>query len=48
VRRWLGRFAAETAADEMIVAGQIYDYAARRRSFEITAAIHDGPLPRSD
>ena len=28
---------AETAADELILAGQIYDHAARLRSFEIVA-----------
>jgi luciferase family oxidoreductase group 1 len=45
VRRWLTQFAAETQADELILAGQIYDHAARLRSFEIAAAIHAGPVP---
>jgi luciferase family oxidoreductase group 1 len=45
VRRWLERFAAETGADELILAGQIYDHAARRRSFEIAAAARREPVP---
>jgi luciferase family oxidoreductase group 1 len=45
VRRWLERFAAETQADELILAGQIYDHAARRRSFEIAAAVRREPVP---
>ncbi|HVK08686.1 MAG TPA: LLM class flavin-dependent oxidoreductase, partial [Gemmataceae bacterium] len=45
VRRWLERFAAETRADEMILAGQIYDHAARLRSFEVAAAVHATPVP---
>ena len=40
VRRWLEGFVAETGADELILAGQIYDHAARLRSFEIAAAVH--------
>ena len=39
VRRWLERFAAETQADELIVAGQIYDHAARVHSFELVAGL---------
>jgi luciferase family oxidoreductase group 1 len=38
VRRWLEEFAAATGADELILAGQIYDHAARLRSFEIAAS----------
>ena len=45
VRRWLAQFAAETGADELILAGQIYDHAARRRSFEIAAAVRGSPVP---
>lgn len=45
VKRWLGWFAAETQADELILAGQIHDHAARLHSFEIAAAIHAGPVP---
>ncbi|HEX4609332.1 MAG TPA: LLM class flavin-dependent oxidoreductase [Urbifossiella sp.] len=37
VKRWLEEFVAETRADELILAGQIYDHPARRRSFEIAA-----------
>ena len=39
VRGWLERFAAETQADELIVAGQIYDHAARVHSFELVAGL---------
>jgi luciferase family oxidoreductase group 1 len=45
VRRWLARFAADTRADELILAGQIYDHAARLRSFEIAAAIRADSTP---
>ena len=38
VREGLERFAAETGADELMVTSQIFDHAARLRSFEITAA----------
>lgn len=38
VRRWLEGFVAETGADEVILAGQIHDHAARLRSFELAAA----------
>jgi alkanesulfonate monooxygenase SsuD/methylene tetrahydromethanopterin reductase-like flavin-dependent oxidoreductase (luciferase family) len=37
VRHWLERFADETGADELILAGHIYDHAARLRSFELAA-----------
>jgi luciferase family oxidoreductase group 1 len=37
VKRWLEAFAAETQADELIVAGHIHDHAARVHSFEIVA-----------
>lgn len=40
VKRWLEQFVEETQADELILAGQIYDHAARRYSFEITAELH--------
>jgi alkanesulfonate monooxygenase SsuD/methylene tetrahydromethanopterin reductase-like flavin-dependent oxidoreductase (luciferase family) len=45
VRRWLTQFAAETRADELILAGQIYDHAARLHSFEIAAAVRGSPVP---
>jgi luciferase family oxidoreductase group 1 len=41
VRRGLAAFIAETKADELMITGQIYDHAARLKSFEIAAAIHD-------
>lgn len=37
VRRGLADFIALTGADELIIAGQIYDHGARLRSFEIVA-----------
>jgi luciferase family oxidoreductase group 1 len=40
VRRGLAAFIAETGADEIMVTGQIFDHAARLRSFEIAAEIH--------
>jgi luciferase family oxidoreductase group 1 len=39
VRLWLERFAAQTGADELIVAGQIYDHAARLHSYELVAGL---------
>ena len=39
VERWLAGFLAETRADEIIVAGQIYDHAARLRSYELAADV---------
>ena len=39
VRRGLEAFTARTGADELIVTSQIYDHAARLRSYEITAAV---------
>ncbi|MDP1632236.1 MAG: LLM class flavin-dependent oxidoreductase [Caulobacter sp.] len=37
VRKGLAEFIARTGADELIIAAQIHDHAARLRSFEITA-----------
>ena len=37
VRRGLEAFVARTGADELIVASQIYDHAARLRSYELVA-----------
>jgi luciferase family oxidoreductase group 1 len=51
VRRGLERFAAETGADELMVASAIWDHAARLRSYEILAGIaakeraEPGPRP---
>jgi luciferase family oxidoreductase group 1 len=39
VRAGLERFAAETGADEIIVASAIYDHAARLRSYELLAEV---------
>jgi luciferase family oxidoreductase group 1 len=41
VRRWLESFIQETQADEIMVTAQIFDRAARLRSFEIVAGICD-------
>jgi luciferase family oxidoreductase group 1 len=41
VRAQLQAFVRRTGADELIVASQIFDHAARLRSYEITAAIRD-------
>ncbi|WP_326534581.1 LLM class flavin-dependent oxidoreductase [Pseudorhodoferax sp.] len=40
VRRQLAEFIARTGADELMVATQIYDHAARVRSYEILAQVH--------
>jgi luciferase family oxidoreductase group 1 len=40
VRRGVADFAARTGADELVVTGQIFDHAARLRSFEILADAH--------
>ena len=39
VRRRLEEIIASTGADELMIAGQIYDHAARLRSFEIAADV---------
>jgi luciferase family oxidoreductase group 1 len=41
VRRQLQAFVERTGADELILASQIFDHAARLRSYEIAAAIRD-------
>ncbi len=46
VRRGLAALVAETAADELMVAAQVYDQAARRRSYEIVAAARDAVADR--
>lgn len=40
VRCGVSQFAARTGADELMVSAQIYDHAARRRSFEILAGVN--------
>ena len=42
VRRALDDFIARTGADELMITSQIFDHAARLRSYEITAAVRDG------
>jgi luciferase family oxidoreductase group 1 len=41
VRRWLESFIRETRLDELMVTAQIFDHAARLRSFEIVAGVRD-------
>jgi luciferase family oxidoreductase group 1 len=42
VRRGLEEFIAVTGADEVIVTSQIFDHAARLRSYELTASVREG------
>ena len=42
VREGLDRVIAETAADELIVAGAVHDHPARVRSYEILADVRQG------
>ncbi len=42
VRRALQAFIKQTGADELMITSQIYDHAARLRSYEITAKLHTG------
>ena len=44
VRKALTAFIAETGADEVMMTSQIYDHAARLRSFEIVAELRDSGL----
>jgi alkanesulfonate monooxygenase SsuD/methylene tetrahydromethanopterin reductase-like flavin-dependent oxidoreductase (luciferase family) len=39
VRRGIEEFAARTGADELMVTAQVFDHAARLRSFEILAGV---------
>lgn len=41
VQRGLAAFIAETDADEIMVTAQMFDHAARLRSFEIVAEVRD-------
>ncbi len=41
VKASLAQFVATTAADELIVAAQIFDHGARLRSYEITAQVRE-------
>jgi alkanesulfonate monooxygenase SsuD/methylene tetrahydromethanopterin reductase-like flavin-dependent oxidoreductase (luciferase family) len=40
VRAGIAAFAERTGADELMVTAQIFDHAARRRSFEILAEVY--------
>jgi luciferase family oxidoreductase group 1 len=44
VRQALGAVVRSTGADELILAGQVYDHAARLRSFELAAGARGGTL----
>jgi hypothetical protein len=41
VQRGIAAFIAETGIDDLMVTGQIFDHAARLRSFELVAAARD-------
>ena len=41
VRQAIAAFIAQTGADELMITSQIFDHAARLRSYEITAAVRD-------
>ncbi|HZR11068.1 MAG TPA: LLM class flavin-dependent oxidoreductase [Myxococcales bacterium] len=48
VRKWLADFIARTGVDEVIIASQIFDHAARLRSYELAAeALSDAPRAAS-
>lgn len=51
IARALSAFIAKTAADELMIASQVFDHAARLRSFEIAAGVRDHlavrPVPSS-
>jgi alkanesulfonate monooxygenase SsuD/methylene tetrahydromethanopterin reductase-like flavin-dependent oxidoreductase (luciferase family) len=40
VRRGVEAFVARTGADELMVTAQVFDHAARVRSYEILAEVH--------
>ena len=46
VRSGIEAFLRRTGADELMVTAQIYDHAARKRSFEILAEVRDGARRR--
>lgn len=48
VRRAMESFIARTGADELMITSQIYDHAARLRSYEITAHVRDALVDRKD
>ena len=47
VRRGLEALIDATQADELMLTGQIFDHAARLRSFEIVAGLRDQPAAKS-
>ena len=51
VERQMQEFIARTGADELMITSQIFDHAARLRSYQITAQIHrqkSAPLDPAD
>jgi alkanesulfonate monooxygenase SsuD/methylene tetrahydromethanopterin reductase-like flavin-dependent oxidoreductase (luciferase family) len=44
VRREMNAFIERTGADELMIAGQIFDHTARLRSYEITAEVARAPV----
>ncbi|QJW98874.1 LLM class flavin-dependent oxidoreductase [Frigoriglobus tundricola] len=48
VKRKLDGIVAETGADELILAGQIYDHSARKRSFELVARLRGSEPTRPE
>jgi alkanesulfonate monooxygenase SsuD/methylene tetrahydromethanopterin reductase-like flavin-dependent oxidoreductase (luciferase family) len=44
VREGVLRFVAATNVDELMVVSNVYDHAARLRSYQILAAVRDDPL----
>ena len=47
MRRGLAAFIAETAADEVMVTAQMFDHAARLRSFALVAEVRDALAEKS-
>ncbi len=47
VQRWLEKLAADTQADELIIAGQIFSHAARLRSFAMVADLNGLAIQRA-
>jgi alkanesulfonate monooxygenase SsuD/methylene tetrahydromethanopterin reductase-like flavin-dependent oxidoreductase (luciferase family) len=45
VRRRIGEFLQRTQPDELMLTSQIFDHAARLRSYEIAAQVRDGIAP---
>lgn len=48
VKQGLEAVLEETGADEIMLAGHIYDHAARLRSYEIVAEVRDTPAPSTE